>query len=109
MALPFPHLSSISLSDQSSKSHGMSPWARLAQLAVQINGCTQFSVKVTAQHHHSMTRALGPQDERIRIEVEDHAPGLLLLPPGDTLWVDWLDDDDDESDDDYRDYASDFE
>ncbi len=105
--LPFPHLSSILLSDQSSESYDMSLWARLAQLAVQNNGCTQFSVKVTAQYHRSMTRALGPQDERICVEVEDHSPGLLSLPLGD--WIDWLDDDDIESDDDYLDYASDFE
>ncbi|KAK0245534.1 hypothetical protein EDD85DRAFT_1016628 [Armillaria nabsnona] len=107
--LPFPHLSSISLSDQSSESYDMSLWARLAQLAVQNNGCTQFSVKVTAQHHRSMTRALAPQDERICVEVEDHPPGLLLPPPGG--WSDWLDDDDNESDDDYLqvDYASDSE
>ncbi|SJL05435.1 uncharacterized protein ARMOST_08802 [Armillaria ostoyae] len=106
VTLPFPHLSSISLSDQSSKSHDMTQWARLAQLAVQNSGCTQFSIKVTAQHHRSMTCALGPQDERIRVEVEDHPPSLFrLLPQGN--FADWLDDDDDYYH--YDDRASDFD
>ncbi len=106
MTLPFPHLSSISLSDKSSGSHDMTQWARLAQLAVQNSGCTQFSVKVTAQHHRSMICALGPQDERIRVEVEDHPPGLLrLLSLGD--FADWSDDDDDYYH--YDDRASDFD
>ncbi|KAK0506380.1 hypothetical protein EDD18DRAFT_1123108 [Armillaria luteobubalina] len=78
--LPLPHLSSISLSDRSRKSSDMSQWARLAQLAVQNSGCTQFSVKVTAQHYRSMTCALDPQDEGILVEVQDHPSGLL--PPG---------------------------
>ncbi|KAK0506385.1 hypothetical protein EDD18DRAFT_1455713 [Armillaria luteobubalina] len=107
--LPFPHLSSISLSDKSRKSHDMSQWARLAQLAVQNSGCTQFSVKVTAHHHHSMTCALGPQDEHIRVEIEDYHPKLhRLLPPEDI--VHWSDDDDDyDSYWDYPDHASDFD
>ncbi|KAK0456758.1 hypothetical protein EV421DRAFT_1754559 [Armillaria borealis] len=106
VTLPFPHLSSISLSDQSSKSHDMTQWARLAQLAVQNSGCTQFSIKITAQHHHSMTCALGPQDERIRVEVEDHLPSLFrLLPQGN--FADWSDDDDDYYH--YDDRADDFD
>ncbi|PBL01298.1 hypothetical protein ARMGADRAFT_1007306 [Armillaria gallica] len=94
VTLPFPHLSSMSLSDKSSGSHDMSPWARLAQLAVQNSGCTQFSVKVTAQHHRSMMCALDPQDERIRVKVEDDPPGLLRLLPLEDF-ADWSDDDDD--------------
>ncbi|KAK0232939.1 hypothetical protein IW262DRAFT_1327750 [Armillaria fumosa] len=88
VTLPFPHLSFISLSDKSSKSRDMSQWARLAQLAVQNSGCTQFSVKVTAQHHHSMMCALSPQGEGIHVEVQDHLSGLL--PSG--LAVNWSDD-----------------
>ncbi|KAK0478196.1 hypothetical protein IW261DRAFT_1482381 [Armillaria novae-zelandiae] len=102
--LLFPHLSSISLSDDSGESHDMSQWARLARLAVQNAGCTQFSVKVTAQHLLSMTRALSPQDEGIRVEIEDYHPLLRLLPPG--LSVDWSDDDDDYWN---IDHASDFD
>ncbi|KAK0198163.1 hypothetical protein F5146DRAFT_1018502 [Armillaria mellea] len=81
MTLPFPHLSSISLSDKSSRSYDMTQWARLAQVAVQNSSCTQFSIKVTAQHHHSMRCALRSQDERIRVEVEDHPPGLFRPLP----------------------------
>ncbi len=52
-----------------------------------------------------MICALGPQDERIRVEVEDHPPGLLrLLSLGD--FADWSDDDDDYYH--YDDRASDF-
>ncbi len=94
VTLPFPHLSSISLSGKSSGSHDMTKWARLAQLALQNTGCTQFSVKVTAQHHRGMMCALGPQDERIRVEVEDHPPGLFRLLPLENF-ADWSDDDDD--------------
>ncbi|PBL01306.1 hypothetical protein ARMGADRAFT_420508 [Armillaria gallica] len=103
MALPFPHLSSIFLGSKSlsrRSNMGMTQWARLAQLSVQNYGCTQFSIKVTAKLHR-MTSALGFQDERIRVEVEDHPPGFHLLPPGN--FQDWLDEDNG-----YRDYAVDL-
>ncbi|KAK0478202.1 hypothetical protein IW261DRAFT_1608455 [Armillaria novae-zelandiae] len=80
VSLPFPHLSSISLGDRSRKNRDMSQWARLARLAVQNAGCTQFSVKVTAQHQYSMACALSSQDEGICVEVQDYPSGLL--PPG---------------------------
>ncbi|KAK0456743.1 hypothetical protein EV421DRAFT_1754487 [Armillaria borealis] len=101
--LPFPRLSSLLLSDNSrGGSPDMFQWARVAQLAIQNYGCTQFSIKVTAQHHSMMTRALTHQNERIQLETADHPPGLLHpLPPLTGNSFDWPDDDD------YDDYYSD--
>ncbi|PBL01284.1 hypothetical protein ARMGADRAFT_1007293 [Armillaria gallica] len=103
VSLPFPRLSSILLSDNSrGGSPDMFQWARLAQLAVQSYGCTQFSIEVTAQHHSMMTLALTHQKERIHLETADHPPGLLHpLPPLTGNSFDWP------ADDDYDDYYSD--
>ncbi|SJL05450.1 uncharacterized protein ARMOST_08817 [Armillaria ostoyae] len=105
VSLPFPRLSSILLSDKSrDKSPDMSQWARLAQLAIQSYECTQFSIKITAQHHNMMMRALSPQNEHIHLETENHSPGLLHpLPPLAGISFNWRDDDDD-----YYHYDSDF-
>ncbi|KAK0208072.1 hypothetical protein DFS33DRAFT_1301032 [Desarmillaria ectypa] len=100
VSLAFPCLSSILLSDKSSGSHDMAQWARLARIATQNYGCTKFSIEVTAGLHRSMSRALGPQDERIHVETKDPSPGLLYpLPPGN--YFDWSDDNEDYYDSDF--------
>ncbi|KAK0462429.1 uncharacterized protein EV420DRAFT_1639646 [Desarmillaria tabescens] len=99
VSLPFPHLSSILLSDKScrSRASGMSQWVRLARLAVQDYGCTKFSIEVTARHRRRMLLAsLGSQDERIHVETTDLPPGLLYPLPTKKLF--------DRSDHDEEDY-----
>ncbi|SJL05453.1 uncharacterized protein ARMOST_08820 [Armillaria ostoyae] len=105
MSLPFPHLSSISLSDESSWDYDLTPWARLARLAVQDHGCTQFSIEVSAHLYGSMSQLFGPQDEQIHIEARDHPPGLLYpLPPQKSFhWTYYYYDSDDDFGWDYDD------
>ncbi len=109
VSLPFPRLSSILLSDNSRGGcPDMFQWARVAQLAIQNYGCTQFSIKVTAQHHNMMTLALSHQNERIHLETADHPPGLLHpLPPLTGNSFNWPYDDDDHYDYHDSDYDSD--
>ncbi|KAK0504148.1 hypothetical protein EDD18DRAFT_1326932 [Armillaria luteobubalina] len=76
-SFPFPHLTSILISEKRRGSYNMSQWARLAQLAVNDCGCTQFSIEVTTQLYGTMAQYFGPQDEHIRVEVNDHSSGLL--------------------------------
>ncbi|KAK0464882.1 uncharacterized protein EV420DRAFT_926076 [Desarmillaria tabescens] len=98
--LPFPHLSSILLGDKSNGNYDMSQWISLARLAIQSYGCTKFSIEVPARYHRSMSRTLGPQDERIHVEAKDHLPGLLCPPPP-VYSFQWSDDDEDYYDSDF--------
>ncbi|KAK0487597.1 hypothetical protein IW261DRAFT_628939 [Armillaria novae-zelandiae] len=77
VSFPFPRLSSILISEKGRGSYDMSQWARLARLAVNDYGCTQFSIEVTTQLYGTMVQHFGPQDEHIRVEVNDHSSGLL--------------------------------
>ncbi|KAK0186678.1 hypothetical protein F5146DRAFT_1227276 [Armillaria mellea] len=78
-SFPFPRLSSILISNEGGWSYNMSQWARLARLAVN-NGCSKFSIEVTTQLYGSISQLFGPQEERIRLEVNDHSPSLIHLP-----------------------------
>ncbi|KAK0506364.1 hypothetical protein EDD18DRAFT_1123055, partial [Armillaria luteobubalina] len=72
MTLPFPHLSSISLSE-SSWSCNLDPWARLARLAVDDYGCTQFSIEVSTHLYSRMSQLFRHQDEQIHVrEARNH-------------------------------------
>ncbi len=105
MSLPLPHLSSISLSDESSWGYNLAPWARLARLAVHDHGCTQFSIEVSTHLYSTMSQLFGPQDEQIHVEARDHPPGLLYpLPPEKYFhWTDYYYDSDDDFGWDYDD------
>ncbi|KAK0464883.1 uncharacterized protein EV420DRAFT_1759648 [Desarmillaria tabescens] len=80
-SLPFHRLSSLLISDMPSWDYELTQWARLARLAVQDYGCTQFSIEVTAQLYDRMSQLFGPQDEHIHVQVKDHVTGLLYPLP----------------------------
>ncbi|KAK0232953.1 hypothetical protein IW262DRAFT_35666 [Armillaria fumosa] len=104
MTLPFPHLSSISLSE-SSWGCNLAPWARLARLAVHDYGCTQFSIEVSPHLYGRMLPLFDPRDEQIHVEARNHPHGLLypFPPPQSFHRPNYYHDSDDNLDWDYDD------
>ncbi|KAK0443508.1 hypothetical protein EV421DRAFT_1804119 [Armillaria borealis] len=102
VSFPFPRLSSILISEKTRGIYDMSQWACLARLAVNNYGCTQFSIEVTTQLYGSMSQFFGPQEKHIRVEVNDHSPGLLHLPTENSS------DSEEEEEEVYEEYEDDF-